>query len=104
MRDISILNESELETLRTSSGDDVDMSLVECVVRELRELRALRSHPPLSAEEREAIRELMLDAEEYARILDRTVNPTPRQSPKMALRRAALSRLLAASETQGESK
>ena len=42
--DVATLNDGELETLRTSSGDDVDMALVECAVRELRELRSQARH------------------------------------------------------------
>lgn len=38
--DLGNLSESELNTLIGSSGDDVDMALVDCVVRELRRLRA----------------------------------------------------------------
>lgn len=39
MNDLDILSESELNTLASSSGDDVDMALVQCVVREVRDLR-----------------------------------------------------------------
>lgn len=49
---VDILSDSELTTLDTSSGDDVDMALVHCVVRELRARRAA----DLSAEEVEALR------------------------------------------------
>jgi ABC-type lipopolysaccharide export system ATPase subunit len=45
------LTDCELETLRTSSGDDCDMTLVECAVVELRERRAR----DLSSEERRAL-------------------------------------------------
>jgi len=63
-----------------------------------RELRALRSHPPLSAEEREALTEV------------RAVLGLPWGNPQghemhMHNRKIAiLTKLLAASETQGESK
>lgn len=36
---VDILNESELDALAHSSGDDCDMASVECVVREVRALR-----------------------------------------------------------------
>ncbi|HVK88050.1 MAG TPA: hypothetical protein VM513_28215 [Kofleriaceae bacterium] len=46
---VDILSDSELTTLDTSSGDDVDMALVHCVVRELR----ARRQADLTAEERD---------------------------------------------------
>lgn len=39
MKDFEKLNDDELEMLRHMAGDDCDMSMVECVVRELRTLR-----------------------------------------------------------------
>ncbi len=48
---IEILNEGELDALVGSSGDDVNMASVKCVVRELRARRAAE----LTAEERESL-------------------------------------------------
>mgnify|MGYP001614088603 CR=1 FL=1 len=85
------LTDSELATLYGSSGDDCCMALVKDAVDELRELRHLRSHPPLSADERGQVAWLiqMLGEESF---------DSDQWKPPIAV----LSRLLAASETQGE--
>lgn len=38
--EFGILNDRELDALASSSGDDCDMAAVECVVREVRKIRA----------------------------------------------------------------
>ena len=62
-----ILDEHELFHLENSSGDDCDMAAVRCVVRELRERRALDEHRRQSDEE--LIRRRQADLSNFERMV-----------------------------------